>query len=411
MDLLKEQLKLLLTGVVGATVITLTGWQPLLWPWLIFVAGAVVSWGLYRGMAGIDHAEVFASRGVIVVALTFGVAQKFAIIAGGLYWFTGDALTALLLAPIVAQIDALAVASLADTPRMSPAMNTVLKMWAFCDDPVTVLVSLGLSGLAAEAAAQELAQGDGWGDALFALSPHLGAMLLIALLFILRKQYGAETLRGWNQRLRQPFNALMRRMVTVAPWTAIAVPLLLLAGLETTVVALGLYSMMVWVGWYYCPRVLDDVHLLDALRSPKRLSRKQQPGMSLGDAITRAALLVAALIVGALAATSRIDWVGGLVLGGLAFLAQFIAAWTVYGVSWVLFARVRAEGFKADQVLLLALAQQLGITAIVLTLTTSVVTGQLTSVATVPLAILVVNGLYASSNAICGWMLDRRKTQ
>lgn len=126
-------------GALVALVLNIHGLQNS--EWYSIVITTLLAIGLYASTYGIDLREARQHSKIIISAVTVGVIFKAA--------FTGLILTILFRDPFffilgiaVAQIDPLSVAGLMKGSRMSKKAKTILSSWASFDDPVTVLLSL-----------------------------------------------------------------------------------------------------------------------------------------------------------------------------------------------------------------------------------------------------------------------------
>ncbi|MBM7776102.1 hypothetical protein JOD54_006306 [Actinokineospora baliensis] len=107
---------------------------------------ALLAVGLYGSTRGIVLSELRGNIGVVVLAVTVGVLAKTALIAGVMYLVDSRPVS-LILGVAVAQIDPLSVAATMNR-RMSERAKAILSAWAAFDDPVTVLLVVYLSAFA-----------------------------------------------------------------------------------------------------------------------------------------------------------------------------------------------------------------------------------------------------------------------
>lgn len=316
----------------------------------ITTASTLLFVGLYMAVFGIDQKEAKKEWRVVLVAVTFGVLCKYLLIFGLTYAVTRRWEYAIL-AMAITQIDPLSVAAISGDKRMSERTKTVLGAWASFDDPVTAVMTPVMMSLTAIVAHQNIAASAGthWlaGSA---------ALMTGFVAFALAKHFhkGAQKI-------------------------------LQFAVLALTAVGVVLTKIFAWaalLGWFVRPAWLQK---------GKR-----------ADSITLAALLGATFLLGILLSRG-FDPIGGLVLGIAAFTAQMAAT------SWVLqvAARIRRNGatmhepFSKRDKWHLALAQQNGITAIVLAL--NLEPSVPNAVAVVSFAIVVINLL----NFVANWIYDR----
>ncbi|NVI88466.1 hypothetical protein [Actinomadura sp. BRA 177] len=305
--------------------------------------------GLYSSTHGIEHARMRADLRVVVLAVTVGVLVKATIITLVMVaLFPGP--DALVLGVAVAQIDPLSVAALQHSSRLSPRGRTLLLAWASFDDPVTTLLTVYAATLSA--AAYDL---DRTGELAALQSGGLGAFLLGVAVNVV---FAAVVCGVWW--------ALRKwRPDTVAGF-AVGCGLLLLA----TVAAVAQFWMLgvALIGLFVRPALA---------RAPEAFERSLAM-------LTQIALLLAVLGVGFLLSV-RVLFTAGIVLG--------VTAFVVHALVSLPLTRKQA----ADDRVQLAIAQQNGITAIVLSL---LLTPMFPSVvATVAPAIVVINALHALTNA------------
>jgi hypothetical protein len=123
-------------------------------------------------------------------------------------------------------------------------------------------------------------------------------------------------------------------------------------------------------------------------------------GGKLGELLTSTALYGATFLLGVLLAEG-VDWRGGLVLGITTYASQMVVAWLVVWLSALITpVGKKQNAFSPREVWHLALAQQNGITAIVLALVLQPMVP--IAVATISLAIVVVNLTQFCAN----WLFD-----
>lgn len=308
--------------------------------------------GLYGSTYSIGMVEARRDRRLILLAVTVGVLLKAVLIGGLLTLATGDPLL-LILGVAVCQIDPLSVAAIMGDDRMSPRARTILAAWASFDDPLSLILAVYATTVATVTfgLGEQVTQGVHVGSGLFQVAVDLTANLLLA-----GAGYGLWRLiaaAGERGRLSAPTvrraaYALLALIAAVAVWQ------FLMLGLAIA----GLF-----------------------LR-PDRLARvlPRLTGWALGGA----AVLLGMLLVGG------IDLGRGVALGVSAFAAQIVAALLL------------TRGLPGPDRVHLALAQQNGITAIILALRLEAQFAGV--VAAVAPAILVTNTIYLVSNALA----DRR---
>lgn len=331
----------------------------------ILVASALLCFGLYMAVYGIDKVEAKRHWRIVLIAVTFGVLCKYFVIFLSAYALTTDWHYAVL-GMAVAQIDPLSVAALQDDPRMNPKTKTILNMWASFDDPMTALATPFILGIAANIAHANLYEGGDWFDVLKGVLPFGIALLLVGIIALRRRMHDVRGTRGFVHKLDDH-----EKTKNVA-----------LSGIGLAAVPGRLYSVAAMAGWIIRPKWLG-------------VGRR-------AELLTNIALYGATFLLGVLLA-GGVDWKGGVVLGCATYASQVIVAWLV---MW--FATRISKAERDDDRRLsrrdtwhLALAQQNGITAIVLALNLEpVIPG---AVAAVSLAIVIVNLL----NFVFNWAFDR----
>lgn len=271
----------------------------------------------------------------VLLAVTVGVVAKAAMIFGVMYWVFGEP-EYLVLGIAVAQIDPLSVAAVRMKSRMSESAKSLLAAWASFDDPITVLLTVYVTAYALDA------------------SP------------ILLSSFGASLL--WNVALAAVVFVAWRLWPRgELPKTArVAVWIVAIFGLGTVAflaVGFSLFLALAVIGLFLRPK---------------------------GDVVDRAAayavLPLATFAVG-LVLIGGVAIVPGLVLGAAAYAAQVVIALVL----------TLPKMWHGDRVRL-ALAQQNGMTAIVLALTLEPTFPG--TVAIVAPAIVTVNVLHAFCNGV-----------
>lgn len=315
-------------------------------PLYLYTVTTLLAIGLYTSASGIPREAVRDLR-TVLTAVTLGIFFKATLIAGVMYLVTLDPL-ALVLGIAVAQIDPLSVAAMAGSSRMSPRGKAVLLAWASFDDPVTALLLVYLSAFTLRLR----------GDSGQIIGAPAGADLTSYLLnFAANLAFAAGCLLVWllvrEAGRRWGRKGPPRRAGTVA---AVVVLALLIAFAVYNFLMLGIAL----VGLFFRPRA-------------ERLISG-----ATGVAFTLATFALGMLLIGG------IDIGLGLVLGCAAFGSQIIAALAI--------ARRLPRADRGY----LALGQQNGITAIVLSLTLEPTFPG--TVAIVAPAILTVNLIHLVTN-------------
>lgn len=334
----------------------------------VLIASALLCFGLYMAVFGIDKVEAKRHWRIVLIAVTFGVLCKYLLIFGATYLVTHNWHYAVL-AMAVAQIDPLSVAALQSDPRMNSRTKTILNMWASFDDPMTALATPVLLGVTASVAHQQLLLGTKWTDVLIDVAPFIAAILFVALFAFWRRMNTDKP----AQVVRKLHESEHSKHTLLGVIGLLAIPM-------------RLYSAAALTGWFVRPAWLGEGRRAELL--------------------TNVALYGSTFLLGILLADG-VDVVGGLALGVATYGSQIIVAWIVVKLSLV----VSKQEAQADHKLSvrdtwqLALSQQNGITAIVLALTLeSVIHG---AVAVVSMAIVVINLLNFAAN----WVFDRLQKQ
>jgi NhaP-type Na+/H+ or K+/H+ antiporter len=307
--------------------------------WYRYGTSLLLAIGLFASTAGIDRREAAAHKGLIISAVTIGVVLKAALIGGVLYLASRDPLF-LVLGVAVAQIDPLSVAAILGDNRMSARAKTILASWASFDDPVTVLLVVYAAAVV----------GNGGGEGTLGSAVASGAAGYGVELALNLALAGAAYL-AWRLLRRAPvvLSLVLGLLAAVAVWQV----------LMLGVAIAGLFVRPAWLE-RWLPRV------------------------------TNTALLVAGGVLGLLLVNGVNVWYG-LALGVMAFLSQIVAGGLL------------TFGLPGRDRLHLALAQQNGITAIILALQLEVDFDG--AVAVIAPAILVTNTVHFVVN----WLVDKRR--
>jgi hypothetical protein len=308
------------------------------------VVTAFLALGLYGSTHAIDLKHLRADLRTVVLAVTVGVVLKAALISAVMLAFFPRP-GSLVLGIAVAQIDPLSVVALGRSSRLSSRGRGLLLAWASFDDPVTTLLTIYVAALALSARHDgSSAALDLGGPGSFALDL-LGNLLLAGVVFLLYR---------WVRRFR--------------PWPRLVVTCLLLAGTA---------AIAIWQVWMLA------VALVGLVARPVVPGRPLAVGRLLDRAVDLAFVGATALL--GLILALGISPGAGLVLGLAAFCAQAVVSLPL--------TRSQSTG----DTVYLALAQQNGITAIVLALLLEPAFAG--TVAVVAPAILVINLLYLVTNA------------
>ncbi|MEV5846723.1 hypothetical protein AB0M32_32625 [Streptomyces sp. NPDC051985] len=318
----------------------------------VFGAGLLLAVGLYGSTYGIDLKALRADLRGVVAAVTLGVVLKAALITGTMLLVFRRP-EALVLGVAVAQIDPLSVAALGRNDRMSPRARSLLTAWASFDDPMTVLLTLYLAGVAHPLTGGTGTPGiTGGGTGGYLAGLGLNAALLAGVLLL--------WFTGRRLAAKAPDTPPARRTVGGAAVLLVGA-LLVLAAAQQLMLAVALAGLVV--------------------RSTV-----------LGKVLDRAvggAYLAAFSALGLLLAHG-VAWWPGLVLGVAAFGAQAVVALTVMPLF--------VKGLARTDRIELGLGQQNGITAVLIALTLE--RDFPGTAATVGPAVITVNILYGAGQAL-----------
>lgn len=356
-------------------------------PYFVTIS-ALLAIGLYSSTHGIDRSYLRADLRTVLLAVTAGVVAKALLISALMFaFFHKPAYIAL--GAVVAQIDPLSVAALQKSSRMSTRGKALLLAWASFDDPVTTLLTVYAVSIAVAAGALGGADANRLTDGgLAAFGSGLAWNLLLAgaaftvwwAITRLRARSERRARRGWRQLARAlrdggPGAGRGRRPRTTAFLAECA---LLVAA------AVG----AIWQFWMLAIALVGLFLRPEPARDPDAFGRSL-------NRLTALAFALATIALGVILVPD-VRWLPGLTLGLVAFGAQVVAG-TLLGRSQR----------RTDRVAL-ALAQQNGITAIVLALLLeSTFPG---TVAVVAPAILVINVLHVVSNGVHDTLTHRRST-
>lgn len=301
--------------------------------------------GLYGSTHAIDLPHLRTDLRTVVLAVTVGVLLKAALITAVMMAAFRDP-AYLVLGVAVAQVDPLSVSALGESSRLSRRGRALLLAWASFDDPVTTLLTVYVAALALPLQdGGEAAHLDLGGTSAF--TADLAGNLAVAAAAVL-------------------LHRLVRRF---APRLEFPAACALLA---------AVFAIGVWQVWVLA------VALAGLAVRPVPRSRPDAVGRFL-DASVGAAFLLASLLLGAVLSLG-VAALPGVVLGAAAFAAHALVSLPL--------TRSQTAGDKA----LLAVAQQNGITAIILALLLEPAFGG--TVAVVAPAILVINLLYLAGNGL-----------
>ncbi|HCT75866.1 MAG TPA: hypothetical protein DGT23_04605, partial [Micromonosporaceae bacterium] len=309
-------------------------------PIYLYATSLLLAIGLFGSTVGIDRAEAKTNKRIIIAAITIGVLLKALLIGGVLYLATKNPLF-LVLGVAVAQIDPLSVATLMGDKRMSPRVKSILASWASFDDPITVILVVYAAAVATNSfgLGERIGQTANVSSGLFSYGLDLGLNFALAALAYL----------CWRTLKNRPW-ALA---VCLGLLAVIAVWQFLMLGVAIA----GLFVRPQWV-------------------------------LAIVGRVTTWALMISGALLGLLL-VNGISLGYGVLLGLMAFIAQIVAAIAL------------TRGLPRVDRVHLALAQQNGITAIILALRLEVQFEG--AVAVIAPAILVTNVTHFVAN----WLVDR----
>jgi hypothetical protein len=319
-----------------------------------FGAGLLLAVGLYGSTFPMDLKALRADLRGVVAAVTLGVVLKAALITGTMLLALRRP-EALVLGIAVAQIDPLSVAALGRKGRMSERARSLLQAWASFDDPMTVLLTVYLAGYAHTAAGHKgvpRVAGSGGGGYLTSLGHNALLLAGVLLLWWAGRRAVAAT----------PDTRAVRRVRGAGAVLLVAV-MVALAAWQMLMLAVALAGL-----------VVRSAFLAKAV-----------------DRAVTGAYVVAFGALGLLLAHG-VAWWPGLVLGVAAFGAQAVVALLVMP----LFVR----GLERRDRIALGLAQQNGITAVLIAL--SLERDFPGTVATVGPAVIAVNVLHGAAQVLLG---------
>jgi NhaP-type Na+/H+ or K+/H+ antiporter len=340
-------------------------------PAYLYIATGLLCFGLYMAGYGIDLREARRHWRIVAIAITIGVLAKYVIIAGTAYLLTGD-WRYVVVGMAVAQIDPLSVAALTNSNRMSARTRTVLTMWASFDDPMTALATPVLLGIAVQVGHQKLATGESIGGMLVDVVPFVLLVLVMAGAMLWRR-FGRKGQKAAMIGIRAQIRDELKEYQGEGPKTALTQAVIILSTAFKNPPTPALFSLVCRPAWL---------------------------GGRLGALLTSTALYGATFLLGVLLAEG-VDWRGGLVLGFATYGSQMIVAWGVVMLSvWIVPTKKRSAQFSVREIWHLALAQQNGITAIVLALVLQPTIP--IAIASVSLAIVVINLTQFGAN----WLFD-----
>lgn len=315
--------------------------------WYPALTGTLLAIGLYGSTFGINLAEARQHTKIIVMAVTVGVLLKALFIGGILALIFQDPFY-FILGILVAQIDPLSVAALLKGNRLSVRAKTILASWASFDDPVTVILALYVPALLAHITHQHWGSptSDGMGDYLLGIGGNLGYALVVFAIWLLVRRH-----------VHRP-----------KPSHILIVLALLVAILGVAVQNMWMLSVAI-IGLFFRPSIDASI-----------------------EWATKWAFRLATLLLGVLM-INGVDIFKGILLGAIAYMSQIVVG------------ALLTRGLPYRDRVHIALAQQNGITAIILSLLFEPIFPGV--VAIVAPAIVVINLLHFAVNALADRHLKR----
>jgi NhaP-type Na+/H+ or K+/H+ antiporter len=343
--------------------------------WYMEVATLLLAVGLFSSTHSISLPDARAHWRLVLAAVTLGVVAKAAMIALVMVACFHRS-EYLVLGIAVAQIDPLAVAAQARGKHISDSARTILYAWASFDDPVTVLLTVYLSAIAL-----------GGHPARTGLDGFLLGLLPNLLVALVAAAWARWRWRGWARSRAAAGSAPPAPGPVPVPVGALAVGATATATLvapapATSRTARGRMDMLDVA--FIALLLVGAAHFSLLLGVAIAGLYLRPAAFSSLDRVTRVAFYLAALALGLVLAVRGSSVVAGTVLGVTAFAAQAVVA------------TVLAHRLPWSDRRYLMLAQQNGITAIVLALILeSDFPG---TVGIIAPAVLVVNALNAVTN-------------
>lgn len=358
----------IVAGVAGYLVARLAGMTDLRHSsFYLYSATSLLAIGLYGSTYSISVTDVRRGFRTVIAAVTVGVLAKSVLISGVMFLLFRQPVF-LVLGVAVAQIDPLSVAVMNRRSSMSAQAKSILAAWASFDDPVTVLITTYMMIFAFQAlggrasVAYRLPVHEGVLGSLAGLGVNLGFAMLVCGTWMLvhaalRRRLSTDPVRAALRAADSSQGPLTREQ-----WRRVV----------AVGIFAGLVMLAVWQFW------MLGLALIGLVVRPRVL------GAWLERAV-RVAFVLAAIVLG-MSLAHGIDVIGGVLLGAAAFAAQAL-------VSLPLTRRLPHR----DRIQL-ALAQQNGVTAIILALLLQPLFPQATAI--VGPAVLTINALYLITNAL-----------
>jgi hypothetical protein len=319
--------------------------------WYLPAATGLLAVGLFASTYGISCPDAKQNLRTVLVAVTAGVLAKAVLISTAMVAaFHRPAY--LVLGVAVAQIDPLSVAAQRRRCRLSEEAKTILCAWASFDDPITMLLTIYLSAFALQAMSPGARSTGSLNHNLLSF----GGGLVGNVLFAGGAAVVWYLLKAATKRFPPRGGAGPRRLSAVD-----AVEVLALVALVSLAVAHSFLLGLAVMGLFFRPAAIRSL-----------------------DRVTEVAFFTAAGALG-LVLVHGISLAPALVLGVAAFLAQLVVGLVI------------TRGQKPRDRKYLALAQQNGITAIILAL---ILEHDFPgSVGVIAPAIVVINLLHTLANA------------
>jgi hypothetical protein len=341
----------------------------------LYIASSLLAVGLYGSTYTISLTEARRSIRTVVAAVTLGVLGK-SLLTSALTFLIFRKPVFLVLAVAVSQIDPLSVAATGRSSSMSIRAQSILAAWASFDDPVTVLITI-------YAATFAVTSPRGKAGLIFTMRGHDGIVGYLVgvggnLAFAAGVVAACVVARAISRRDQLGFRQVSRPVMGAAKARGSARTPNLGVSAVTVVLLVGLFAMAIW------QFLMLGLALIGLVYRPKAIAPLLERAVVI-------AFVLVAIALGMFLANG-IDVEYGIVLGLAAFGAQVCASLPL------------TRTLPASDRVQLAIAQQNGVTAILLALLLEPAFPQATAI--MGPAILTINVSHLFSRAL--W--DRRST-
>lgn len=337
--------------------------------WYPVLGACLLAIGLYSSTMRIDLANLRRDWRLVVLAATLGVLAKAVLVTGAMLLILRQP-WAVVLGVVVAQIDPLTVGANRARSRLSDRAKNILDAWASFDDPITALLTVYVVVFATTRLGADTAADEAFISPWSALLGSLGVVVVGALMAVAAGYAKAGRLwspaASWSRRTSAIRHVVSSRVMRVAE----GVCLLVLVALAT---AWSAFLGIALCGLFFRPRINDQL-----------------------GRVPQIAFAVAAFAVGLLLSDSVASVRGLNVSLELAVVTLALAAFAAHALVSVPITH-RRDLDRSDRIRL-ALAQQNGITAVVLALVLEPAFPGIVGI--VALAVPVIVLLNAGSNAV-----------